>query len=181
MLGLKRGTVKLVPYQPQWKSSAEDTIALLNSILGKTAQDIQHVGSTAVAPIQAKPIIDIAVGVCDLEEILPYTARLRQHGMIFRGQDVNEQLLFVMGDFEKDTRTHHIHIVKWKSAAWNHYINFRDYLNAFPKKAQIYDNWKQKLASTYPNDRENYTKGKQELIQALIKEANDWKAGRIVE
>ncbi|MGO0916463.1 GrpB family protein, partial [Clostridioides difficile] len=42
-----------------------------------------------------------------------------------------KQLLFAMGDFEKNTRTHHIHVVEWNSVAWNNYINFRDYLNTF--------------------------------------------------
>ena len=46
-------------------------------------------------------------------------------GIVFRGEDVAGQLLFVMGDFEKDTRTHHIHVVRWNSAEWNNYINFR--------------------------------------------------------
>ncbi len=61
----------------------------------------------------------------------------------FRGQDVPKQLLFAMGDFEKNTRTHHIHVVEWNSVAWNNYINFRDYLNTFTDKAKLYDSHKQ--------------------------------------
>lgn len=181
MLGLKRGEVELVPYQPQWKNIAEDTIVLLWSLLEKIAIDIQHIGSTSIPHIRSKPIIDIAVGVYKLEEVKPYIEFLQQHNIIFRGQDTDSQLLFVMGDFEHDTRTHHIHIVKWDSVSWNNYINFRDYLNAVPQKSQIYDNSKQKLALQFPDNRKRYTEGKQKVIGLLLKEAECWKAGQTIK
>lgn len=72
-------------------------------------------------------------------------------------------------------RTHHIHIVKWNGAEWNNYINFRDYLNAVPEKAMMYDDFKKKLAIQFSNDRKNYTTGKQEIINQLLSEASVWK------
>ena len=132
MLGLKRGTVELIPHQTVWEEDAAKTILLLKSILNDAAIDIQHVGSTAIKNICAKPIIDIAVGVNSFNSIKPYIGLLEENGIIFRKEDVERQLLFVIGDFEKDIRTHHIHFVEWDSAEWNNYINFRDYLNAFP-------------------------------------------------
>ena len=71
MIGLKRGTVKLLPHQEAWSQNAEKIIGILKQLLGNIAVDIQHVGSTAVVAIQAKPIIDIAAGVWDLSEVLP--------------------------------------------------------------------------------------------------------------
>ena len=171
MIGLKRGTVELMPHQKEWVENAESTIRLLKEILGDTAVDIQHVGSTAIRSIQAKPIIDLAVGLRELSDILPHEEILRQQGFIFRGEDVPGQMLFVMGDFEKDTRTHHIHAVKWKSREWNHYIAFRDYLNANPEKAKLYDQRKRELALRYGDDRKSYTAGKQEIIDRLLGEA----------
>ena len=132
MLGLKRGTVELIPHQTVWEEDAAKTILLLKSILNDAAIDIQHVGSTAIKNICAKPIIDIAVGVNSFNSIKPYIGLLEENGIIFRKEDVERQLLFVIGDFEKDIRTHYIHFVEWDSAEWNNYINFRDYLNAFP-------------------------------------------------
>ena len=82
-----------------------------------------------------------------------------------------------MGNFEKDTRTHHIHVVKWNGTEWNNYINFRDYLNSHPEKAMLYDTCKKKLASQFSDNRKSYTAGKQELIERLLKEAYIWKAG----
>lgn len=71
MIGLRRGTVELVPHQKEWSEIAENTIRLLKQLLGDIAIDIQHIGSTAIFLIHAKPIIDIAVAVRDLNDISP--------------------------------------------------------------------------------------------------------------
>ncbi|ENY8397289.1 TPA: GrpB family protein [Clostridioides difficile] len=175
MIGLKCGMVKLLEHQMIWDKSAKDVIILLKSIWDKTAIDIQHIGSTSIPSISAKPIIDIVVGVASLEEAKLYLERLEQCGIVFRGQDVPKQLLFAMGDFEKNTRTHHIHVVEWNSVAWNNYINFRDYLNTFTDKAKLYDSYKQKLALQFEDNRKIYTQRKQELINILLEEARLWR------
>lgn len=175
MIGLKRGTVALFPHQPLWEDAAMQTIMLLKSLLHEVAVDIQHVGSTSIHTVSAKPIIDIAVGVKTLDSIKPYIELLGENGIIFRNENVPEQLLFVIGDFEKDLRTHHIHVVEWNSVAWNNYINFRDYLNAFPEYAKKYDDLKKSLASKFSNNRGNYTAGKHELINEILNQAHLWK------
>ena len=83
MIGLKKGTVKLVPYQKEWNENAESIIKLLKQLLGDTALDIQHIGSTSIFSIHAKPIIDIAVAVHDLKDMMPYVEVLRQHNILF--------------------------------------------------------------------------------------------------
>lgn len=168
MLGLKRGTVELSAYHTEWSLNAAELIEKLKLLLGATAVDIQHIGSTAIPAIYAKPIIDIAVGVRELSDIVPYIDLLKEEEIIFRGEDVAGQLLLVIGDFENDTRTHHIHIVEWNSQAWNNYIKFRDLLNQFPDKAKQYDDCKKRLAEKYPNDRNKYSAEKQKIIISLL-------------
>ena len=68
------------------------------------------------------------------------------------------------------------HLVNRNGTEWNNYINFRDYLNAYPEKAILYDTCKQKLAIRFPNDRKSYTAGKEEIIQRLLTEAGIWKS-----
>ena len=80
-----------------------------------------------------------------------------------------------MGDFEKDTRTHHIHAVKWNGTEWKNYINFRDYLNCHPDKTMLYDACKKKLALQFSGDRRSYTQGKQHCIECLLEEADVWR------
>ena len=72
MTGLKRGTVMLAPHQEEWTRNAERTIQVLNRLLEPVAVDIQHIGSTAIPSIHAKPIIDLVVGVRNLDDIAPY-------------------------------------------------------------------------------------------------------------
>ena len=178
-IGMKRGTVYLEPHQTEWERAAEETIRTLKNILGNSAADIQHIGSTSIRTISAKPIIDIAVAVNDYELILSKRDVLENADIIFRFDERPEQLLFVMGDFEKDTRSHHIHVVIYGSDEWNNYINFRDYLNSNIKAAREYEAVKLKLAEQYPDDRIAYTDGKQEVIDKLLAEALVWKSKQL--
>ena len=85
-------------HQDEWAEEAERTIQELKRLLGDAAVDIQHVGSTAIPSIHAKPIINIAVGVHRLEDIQPYREGLERIGVIFRREDVTGQLLFVKAE-----------------------------------------------------------------------------------
>ena len=174
-IGMKRGTVYLEPHQTEWERAAGETIRTLKSILGSIATDIQHIGSTSIGTISAKPIIDIAVAVNDYEPILRKRNVLEKADIVFRFDERPEQLLFVMGDFEKDTRSHHIHVVLYGSDEWNNYINFRDYLNSNIEAAREYETTKFRLSEQYPDDRIAYTDGKQEVIDRLLAEALLWK------
>ena len=172
---MKRGTVYLEPHQSEWERAAEETISTLKNILGSITADIQHIGSTSIKVISAKPIIDIAVAVNDYELILSKRDVLEKANIVFRFDERPDQLLFVMGDFEKDTRSHHIHVVLYGSDEWNNYINFRDYLNTHIAAAKEYEAVKLRLAEQYPDDRIAYTDGKQEVIDKLLAEARVWK------
>ena len=98
MLGLKRGTVYLSGHDPLWDAAAQQTIQVLKCVLGEAAADIQHVGSTSIRGIKAKPIIDLAVGVRDYEAVMAKREALGKEGIVFRFDERPEQLLFVMGD-----------------------------------------------------------------------------------
>ena len=148
-IGLKTGIVKLLPHQTEWETNAEEIITLMKTILGDTCIDIQHVGSTSIKHICAKPIIDIAVAVNELADILPYNDVLSKNGIFYRKEETTGQLLYLMGDLENEIKTHHIHVVKYNSVNWQNYLNFRDYLNAFPEKARLYNELKQELAKKY--------------------------------
>lgn len=177
MTGLKRGTVSLDEHCSQWAQDAAQTIAMLWSVLGDDAVDIQHVGSTAIQGLAAKPIIDIVVGMRDISQIMRRSNALAAHGVMYAGQDVPDQRLFVMGDFEKDTRTHHIHVVQWNGRSWNNYIHFRDYLRSFEGRAREYEALKRDLAVRYRLDRAAYTAGKAAWITQALHEAEMWVRG----
>jgi len=173
MLGLKSGTVELIEHCEDWKVYARNEIACLKGILDEYSIDIQHVGSTSIYGIHAKPIIDIAVGVADFENAEMFTQRLSKHGYVYADEDTPEKMLFLKCEGEK--KTHHIHFVKYGGREWNDYINFRDYLNFHPEKAMQYDTLKLQLCRQFSQERAQYTAGKHALISQLLAEARLWR------
>lgn len=97
-----------------------------------------------------------------------HNKQLQQEGIYYRGSDVDDQLLYVMGDMENDTRTHHIHVVKWNGTEWKNYIYFRDYLNSNENAALQYQQLKEELERKYADDRIAYTSGKQDMIDNIL-------------
>ncbi len=128
MLGLMRGEVELLAHDPQWKEDARRTIAQLQAILGGAAVDIQHVGSTAIASIRAKPILDIAVGMRRMDDLDAFLPALAAAGLADRGEDHPGQRLLVAGALENGIVTHHIHVAEWNGEAWKNYLRMRDFL-----------------------------------------------------
>ncbi|MCQ2420564.1 MAG: GrpB family protein [Clostridia bacterium] len=173
ILGLKRGIVLLSEHDKSWKDEAAAAIRELGSILSLAAIDIQHIGSTAICEIHAKPIIDIAVGVKNIDDILPSKAELENIGYRFGGLERECQYLFVK-EREGNIVTHHVHITEWGGREWNNYIHLRDYLRTHKDRALAYDKVKLELQRLYTQDRSAYTSAKQQIIDELEKEAEIW-------
>lgn len=179
MIGLKRGTVKLCEHEKEWETEAQNTISRLYAILGSAAKEIQHVGSTSIASIKAKPIIDIAVAADDFNDILAFEKEMKANGFYYRPHaqaSVRNQLLFACGslyDGSGDLQTHFIHVVLANSMDWINYINFRNYLNSTPSAAKEYENLKLSLTrqDSIAGDREAYTRGKHDFIVYTLRKA----------
>ena len=180
VLGLKRGVVELVEHDSEWKNAAAETIELLWQIFGSIAKDIQHIGSTAIENIKAKPIIDIGVLIDDFSEAEALYSELEKNGFSNRGGLLDRQsMVFSMGeDIPPDDRitTHYLHIVKSDDKDWHDYITFRDYLNAHASIAKAYEALKIKLATEYPYDkgRLKYVDGKNAFITQTLHDALIW-------
>ncbi|MCR4623007.1 MAG: GrpB family protein [Clostridiales bacterium] len=172
MLGLKRGIVELYPHEADWETNAARTIAELREVFGANALDIQHVGSTSIRSICAKPIIDIAVNARSIDWFCEQKDALIARGMLYRGEDVHNEILFMLGT--EEIRTHHIHICRPDSEEWRNYVRFRDYLNANREAAKEYEALKLSLAREHSSEREAYTLGKAALIARLLTEAKEW-------
>ena len=190
MIGLKRGTVKLCEHEVQWEVEAQNTINRLKHILGDVIKDIQHVGSTSIISIKAKPIIDIALAVDDFNEILSFTKELELNGFFYRPNSqpsIKDQLLFSCGNFYEgtgDLQTHFVHVVRTNSMDWINYIYFRDYLNAKPSIAKEYEELKVSLAEQFSseNGRVGYLNGKHNfIIHTLRKALAESYLGKIVD
>lgn len=165
-VGLLKGTVMLLPYTLAWKRLFEDEKAILQAGLGAHIMDIQHVGSTSIPGMVAKPIIDIAIAVKDFEEAKICIDPIGHLGYHYRGElGIPRRHYFVKGD----PRTHHIHMVEITSQDWVNQLLFRDYLTQHPESSQEYADLKIDLTQQYPKDRESYLKAKAPFIQHILK------------
>jgi len=174
-IGLKRGIVELAEHNPEWEMIAAQTIELLWGILGAEAKDIQHVGSTSIRHIKAKPIIDIAIAVEEFDVVDKLMPKLNEAGF-FKSKlhAVKDDILVCYDDEFADTRSYHIHIVKTGSIQWSNHLNFRNYLNAHPDAAKDYERIKIISAEKHHSDRNAYTNSKDKVLVRLLSEAQSW-------
>jgi len=173
MIGLKRGEVTLQEHQKEWSENAKTIINNLKNVFGDTAIDIQHIGSTAIQNIKAKPMLDIAVAVNTFDD-LPIIFPLLEKIGIYKStlQPLPGDILCaVKNNRESDICLSAVHIVLIDSLQWKSHINFRDYMNAFPQKAKEYERLKINLAQQYPHDRKAYSNGKKEFIERMLLES----------
>lgn len=170
MIGLKRNTVKLVKYNPEWIELFNKEKILLRELLGQDAVSIEHIGSTAILDIMAKPVIDIALGI-DFKKLNEIKSILENNNWIFRPKfgDINKHIVFAKGNDEE--RTHYLHLMQYGSKEWNERIIFRDYLNNNEKDRIEYEKLKIQAMNKFSDDRKNYTKEKDEFIQKIIDKA----------
>lgn len=167
-VGLKQGTVEIVDYNPNWVVEFEMESARLKAVLPSSMYPYEHIGSTAIAGMPAKPIIDFIVGVTNLKHALDQISILEQLGYEHRINGDNEsRILFVRGSPE--CRTHHFSFVIRGSQQWNDSIGLRDLLRSNPDLARRYADLKQKLALLYSKDRASYTKCKEPFFAEVFK------------
>ncbi|QPC46966.1 GrpB family protein [Mangrovibacillus cuniculi] len=168
MIGQKRGTVSLIHYKEEWSEIFHKDKNMILQILGNNIVDIQHVGSTAIPGISAKPIIDILVGLKNIFETESFISKLEEKNYKYRpNASTKDRLFFIKGT--EDFRTHHLHVVQHDSNEWNRMIHFRDYLRENVNVALEYNKLKEELAVKFPNNREEYTKGKEDFVKQIEK------------
>lgn len=168
MIGLKRGAVKLFKYNAKWKKSFEREANKISKAFGKTALDIQHVGSTAIHGILAKPIIDLAVIVSSLKTARKYIKPLKQIGYTLKKENRKDRLFFTKGAEKK--RTHYLHIGAIRSGYIENMVIFRDYLRKHKDAAKEYSELKKELAEKYSDKREIYTRKKNKFVNNIIRQ-----------
>jgi GrpB-like predicted nucleotidyltransferase (UPF0157 family) len=161
-------TFDLAEYDPAWPSIFESESELLTKVFGDDLIDIQHIGSTSIPGLRAKPIIDLLAAVesfAPVEQYVRLLAPLSYHHHAHPDED--ERIFFWKGV----PRTHHLHIVEY--ATWEHqrHIIFRDYLRAHPEIAQWYEQIKRELWIAFRGNRPAYTKGKTAFINTIMARA----------
>lgn len=166
-LGLPRGTVKLHDHDPAWREAFSISARELRSIIGDRIERIEHVGSTAIPGLPAKPILDVIVVVRDLERADGLIPKIQSLGYEFKPDDPHDgRLFFVRGS--ESSRTHHLAVVEAGSETVAEYVEFRDALLANPKLATEYAELKLELAMKYADDRDAYTAKKAAFVESVL-------------
>ena len=155
--------VELREHDPGWAEAYEAEKLLLEPVFGKRAAGIEHIGSTSVPDLCAKPIVDILVGLRDLDLADEDVAAMRELGYDYLGEyGLPGRLFFRKGD----PRTHNVHVVEYGGEHWERQLLFRDALRSDPEERRRYDAFKRRLAAE-GHPREVYTELKTPFIREI--------------
>ena len=170
MLGLRSNTVRLEPYNEKWADCFQVEREKLSKALENFDVDIQHIGSTAIIGCKAKPIIDIAVGLPNLEYGRQLIPIFESVGYTY-ASDGNFGIRWYFKKTAQDLTTHFIHVVGRDSRIWQNHIVFRDYLNEKPELVKEYTNLKEQSTKGNENNRAMYGLLKDPFIESTIVKA----------
>ena len=164
---MKTETVQVVPYDPNWPSEFEAVRRELSQALGPLALSIEHVGSTSVPGLCAKPILDIDVVMENYDvfpQVLDALAKIgyRHEGNL--GIPEREAFCYTGKDH---LRKHHLYVCPASSPELHRHLTFRDYLRTHPQDAAQYGRVKKTAAKLYPRDIDSYLRYKSACIRQI--------------
>jgi GrpB-like predicted nucleotidyltransferase (UPF0157 family) len=161
--------ITVVDYDPHWPALFETLRAEVAGALGNLALAIEHVGSTAVPGLAAKPIIDIDVLLRSASDLSVCIERLAGIGYKHRGDlGVPEREAFAA---PPGRPAHHLYVCPPESREFRRHVALRDYLRTHPSDASAYGELKRSLAVRYRDERSAYNDGKKEFVEALLRSA----------
>lgn len=171
--------VSVVEYRPRWQKMFEEEKRLLQAVLGGAPALVEHIGSTAVAGLAAKPVIDIMIGLPDFSAADELVPRIEALGYDYI-KKYEDEMPF-RRYFAKNLngiRTHQIHMVEIGSEFWGRHLLFRDYLRQNPLAANKYAILKKRLAGREWADVNEYADAKTEFIKDIEIKAKEQAATR---
>jgi GrpB-like predicted nucleotidyltransferase (UPF0157 family) len=169
--------VRIVDYDPAWPGLAGAELLRIGEALGPVAVRLEHVGSTAVPGLAAKPIVDLQVSVDALEPQERYVAPLERLGYLFVPAPESPDHHFFGRPHERP-RAFHVHVCGAGSDHELRHVAVRDFLRAHPGEAERYAAMKRQVAARHPEDRLAYIEGKDAYVAALERRATSWARAR---
>jgi GrpB-like predicted nucleotidyltransferase (UPF0157 family) len=165
-------------YNLEWPRWYDTEKKLIMKQVGQWIKAIEHVGSTSVPNLAAKPTIDICIGVNSFDYASNIILSLKQidYHYIQEYEAFIPERRYLQKLDEIGNHLFHIHIVIFGDKLWNEYLRFRNYLIAHPEDAKAYSELKRSLQSRFPHDRKAYTEGKSDFILHLQQKASVWAA-----
>lgn len=166
--------ITIEEYNPIWSKEFEAEKVKLKDILADKVLAIEHIGSTSVEGLGAKPILDISIGVNEIGVVSEFIEPLKQIGYEFvYHKSFPERRFFRKGRW--GAGTHHLHFYQFNGEHWNNQILFRNYLRTHPDVLKEYHQLKVDLAEKFRFDRASYTESKAAFIQRVLQLAEEKK------
>lgn len=177
---MRLDAIVIEPYDPQWTGSFQSQAAIVAPLVTDVlAEPLEHIGSTSIPGMPAKPIIDMLAVVLDFEAFRPVIPDLEAVGWVHAPEPGDEERRkWSMCSPTVEHRTHHLHVVEQESPGWRDWLLFRDYLRAHRGQADRYAALKRQLAGADPTDRPRYRAGKGPLITEILDCARIWERDR---
>ena len=165
-IGVRHGLVELVPHDPSWAAMYRIEAAKIADACEGLILAIEHIGSTSIPSIHAKPIIDIAIGVSNLEDSDSMEASMKMLGYDYpRDVGIPNQYVFGRGH---PVRKYIAHVQVYGSDHWKKYMRFRDSLRENSDLAREYEQLKLGLADRFSHDRAGYGDAKGEFVSNVL-------------
>ncbi len=165
VLGLENNVVRLSDHSSLWADLYREEEKRITAAVGHLIIDLQHIGSTAIPGIKAKPILDMMAGVAQLEKALLCQAPLDTIGYDYIAQaGIANDYVFGKGV----PRTHYLHVVEYCGAKWTNHLCFRDRLRSDPELAQAYGRLKEELSRKFSDSWAKYHDAKSKFISEVV-------------
>ena len=161
--------VELFPYDQSWEQAFSELADDMHKLIGASIRAIDHVGSTAVPGMPAKPIIDVDITLASLADIPAASAVLTASGYEPRGNRYDDDVWAFMKHDRKPKQR--IYLCPPENETHRRRLIFRDYLRAHKDVAAAYAALKQQLAAKFPNDGDRYTAEKRDFIETVVARA----------
>jgi GrpB-like predicted nucleotidyltransferase (UPF0157 family) len=163
--GIEKRAIVLVEYDPQWPGRFQHHAAVIAKALGEAALRLEHIGSTAVPGLAAKPIIDMLLVVGNSADESSYLPKMESAGYVLR---VREPHFHEHRMFRTPARDVHVHIVSEGSSEIDRWLMFRDRLRASASGRRLYEQTKRRLAARDWPDMNAYADAKSSIVEAII-------------
>lgn len=170
--------ITVVDYDPEWVDAYEKEERQIRNATGEYLEEIEHIGSTSVPGLAAKPVVDIVAGVETLEDADRCIEPLQTLGWNYvpeLEESIPDRRYFRKMD--SGNHTHHLHMVETTSNWWNRHILFRDYLREHPEVVREYEDLKRELAEQHRWNVSEYTGAKTDFIQNVEERARRYYGG----
>lgn len=168
--GRESASITIVDHDPSWAARFAQVRELVLQALGPVALSVQHIGSTSVPGLAAKPILDVLLTVASVEDEASYVPPLERAGLVLRVREAGHRML------RTPQRDLHLHVYEPDDPAVAAYLDLRDWLRQSAPDRELYAQTKRQLAEREWSDMNHYADAKSDVVREILGRARAWRA-----